>query len=115
MAAICPAAALLVRAKLAGLETPLTLAVTVKLPGVAFAVKAADVATPEPLVMAVVTPPANVPEAPVAGAVNVTVTPAIPLPFDVVTVAINRFVKAVLTVALCGVPPVACMEDGVGD
>lgn len=115
MAPICPVAALLVRAKLAVLEMPLTPAVTVKLPGVAFAVKTGDVATPELLVVAVGTPPANVPEAPLAGALNATVTPAIPLPFDVVTVATNRFAKAVLTVALCGVPPVACMEDGIGD
>jgi hypothetical protein len=38
-------------------------------------VNTAEVATPLPFVIAVLTPPANVPLAPLPGAVNVTVTP----------------------------------------
>ena len=73
---------------------------------------AADVATPEEFVVAVFTPPANVPEAPLLGTVNVTVAPLTALLFESFTVAISALVKAVLTVALCGVPPVAVIEAG---
>src|SRR5690242_11494628 len=44
-------------------------------PAVAFAVNVVDVATPLAFVAAVFTPPANVPLAPLGGAVNVTTTP----------------------------------------
>jgi hypothetical protein len=44
-------------------------------PAVAFAVNVADVATPLAFVVAVFTPPAKVPLAPLAGGVNVTTTP----------------------------------------
>src|SRR5579864_2019801 len=72
------------------------------------AVNAAEVATPLALVTAVLTPPANVPLAPVcAGAVNVTVTPLSGLLPASFTVACSVLVNAVLTVALCGVPAVA--------
>jgi len=57
-------------------------------------------------VIAVFTPPANVPLAPLAGALNVTVTPLAGLP-PIVTVATNGFAKAVPTDVLCGVPLVA--------
>ena len=75
------------------------------------AVKTAAVATPEALVMDVLTPPANMPLAPLVGAVNVTVTPLTGL-FDAsFTVACSAVVNAVLTVELCGVPAVAEMLD----
>ena len=64
-----------VREKLAGEATPETEAVTAYVPEVPLAVKTADIATPRPLVVAVVTPPASVPLAPLPGAVNVTVAP----------------------------------------
>src|SRR5712671_1528171 len=72
------------------------------------AVNVAEVATPLALVTAVFAPPANVPLAPVcAGAVNVTVTPETGLLLTSFTVACNAVVNAVLTLAFCGVPPVA--------
>jgi hypothetical protein len=78
-------------------------------PGVVFAVNTGEVATPLALVVAVLTPPANVPLAPVcAGAVKVTVTPLVGVP-PVVTVACSG-VNAVLTATLCGVPPVAVIN-----
>jgi len=73
------------------------------------AVKAAEVATPLALVVAVFTPPANVPLAPLAGAVNVTVTPLTPLPPLSFTVATKGAAKAALMGVLCGVPLVAEM------
>jgi hypothetical protein len=56
--------------------------------------------------VAVVLPPANVPLAPVTGAVKVTATPLVGDP-PVVTVATRGAANAVLTIALCGVPLVA--------
>jgi hypothetical protein len=79
---------------------------------VAFAVNTADVATPLLLVVAVFTPPANVPLAPVAGAVNVTVTPDTGLPPLSFTVATSGAPNAVLIAALCGVPLVAVTLAG---
>ncbi len=69
------------------------------------------VATPLPFVVAVavVTPPANVPVAPVAGAVNVTATPPSRLLLASLTAAVSRVPKLVFTVALCEVPPLAAM------
>jgi hypothetical protein len=55
--------------------TPETEALTEYVPTVLFAVNSADVATPELFVTAVFTPALKMPEAPVAGAVNVTVIP----------------------------------------
>jgi len=99
-----------VSAKLAGVETPDTDAVTLYgPPAVVLAVKTAAVATPKEFVVAVVTPPANVPLAPLPGAANVTVTPLTGLPPASFTVAWNCVVYAVPTVALCGVPAVAVM------
>jgi hypothetical protein len=78
-------------------------------PAVAFAVNVEDVATPLPFVVAVVdaVPFANVPLAPLAGAVKVTVTPLTGLFRESFTVACRAVANAVLTVAFCGVPPVA--------
>jgi hypothetical protein len=73
---------------------------------VLLAVKTPDVATPDPLVVAVFTPPANVPLAPLTGWVNVTVTPLAGFPPEV-TVTTNGFANGVPTVVLCGVPLVA--------
>ena len=78
---------------------------------IVFAVKTAAVATPEAFVVAVFTPPANAPLAPLAGAVNVTVTPLTPLPKESLTVACSCVANAVLTVALCGVPAVGVMVE----
>ena len=69
-------------------------------------------ATPLAFVSTVFTPPANVPLAPVPGAVNVTVTPETGLPPETFTVATSGAAKAVLTVVLCGVPLVAVMLAG---
>ena len=74
------------------------------MPAVALAVNTTDVATPLALVVAVFTPPAKVPLAPVVGAVNVTVTPLTGLLPASFTVACSEVAKAVLIVALCGVP-----------
>src|SRR5271163_954189 len=73
----------------------------------ALAVNTAEVATPEALVIAVFTPPANVPLAPLPGAVNVTVTPLTALPPASLTVATNGAAKAVLMAVFWGVPLVA--------
>jgi hypothetical protein len=67
------------------------------------------VATPFALVVAVFTPPANVPPAPIAGTSNVTSTPFSGDPPDV-TVTTSGAANAALTVALCGVPLVAVID-----
>lgn len=77
-----------------------------------FAVKTAAMATPEALVVAVLTPPAKVPLAPLPGAANVTVTPLTGLPPESFTVACNCVGKAELMLALCGVPNVATILAG---
>ena len=69
----------------------------------------AAVATPEAFVVAVLTPPANAPLAPLPGAVKVTVTPPTRLPKESLTVACSCTANAVFTVALCGVPAVAAI------
>src|SRR6202035_4329188 len=71
-----------------------------------------EVATPFEFVVAVAVleeVPLNVPLAPVAGAVNVTVRPGTGLEALSSTVALRGNANAVLTVAVCGVPPVAVM------
>src|SRR5262245_10127130 len=97
-----------VRLKLAGVDDPDTVAVTVYVPPVPFALKAGAVATPLAFVgtLAVFKPPVNVPLGPLAGAVNVTVTPLSGLLLASFTVAANAVAKLVLTLALCGVPAV---------
>jgi hypothetical protein len=122
MPALCPVPAvavtldgapgLFVRLKLAGVATPLTVAVTVKVPAVLLAVNTAEIATPLAFVVAVFTPPANVPLAPLAGAVKVTSIPGMPLLLASFTVACNVLAYAVLIVAFCGVPVVAVMLAG---
>src|SRR5271166_2959501 len=76
----------------------------------ALAVNTAEVATPEALVIAVFTPPAKAPLAPLPGAVNVTVTPLTGLPPESLTVATSGAPKAVLIVAFCGVPLAAVID-----
>jgi hypothetical protein len=81
-------------------------AVTISAPAVEFAVKAEEVATPLVLVVTVsvaVEFDANVPLAPDAGAVKVTVTPAVGFP-PVVTVATSGLVNVVATAVLCPDP-----------
>src|SRR5277367_6321352 len=67
---------------------------------------------PLALVVAVLTPPANVPLAPVAGAVNVTTAPGTGAPVTSVTVTASGAANAVFAAALYGVPPVALMFAG---
>jgi hypothetical protein len=74
------------------------------------AVKVGAVATPLALVTAVaVADPLNVAVAPLAAAVNVTVTPLIRLPPLSFTVACSAVANAVLMAVLCGVPVVVAM------
>jgi hypothetical protein len=77
---------------------------------VAFAVNAAEVAIPEGFVVAVLTPPAKLPEAPLDGVVKVTIAPLTGLPPESLTVATRGLLKAVLMVALCELPPLALIE-----
>jgi hypothetical protein len=67
--------AVLFSRKVAGVATPETEAAARYMPGMAFAVTDGETATPEGFVTAVFTPPANDPLGPLAGRVNVTVTP----------------------------------------
>lgn len=71
------------------------------------AVKAVAVATPLAFVAAMVVfvPLANVPLGPLAGAVNVTVTPGTGLLLESFTVTASAFAKVVLIFADCGVVP----------
>jgi hypothetical protein len=73
-------------------------------PAVLLAVNVAEVATPLAFVVAVFTPPANVPLAPLPGAVNVTNTPLTGLFPASVTVATKGAPNAVLIAALCPDP-----------
>jgi hypothetical protein len=77
------------------------------------AVKGGDAATPEVLVsrVAVIPPPAKVPLAPEAGALNVTLTPETGLPLASFTVTTNGLLKAWVTGALCPPPEVAVMVE----
>jgi hypothetical protein len=126
MAALCgvPLVAVIVagvaaafsRLKLAGVDTPPTVAIAVYAPEVPLAVKAVAVATPLALVFAVVIrvpEPAKVPLAPEAGAVNVTSTPLTGCEPLSSTVATIGDAKAVLTTVVCGVPPVAVIVAAV--
>lgn len=91
----------LVSEKMAGLETPGALAVTVYDPTVLLAVKAGDVACPlAPVVAVAVGCDANEPPGPLAGAVNVTVTPETGLPPESFTTATNGLANAPLICAL---------------
>jgi len=91
-------------------DAPVALATTLYgPPAVALAVNTAEVATPLEFVVAVFTPPANMPLAPLAGGVNVTTTPLTGLFPASVTAATNGAGNAVLIAALCGVPLVAAI------
>jgi len=79
---------------------------------VLLAVNAAAVATPLAFVVAVFTPPAKVPLAPLPGAAKVTVTPFTGLLLASRTVACSAVAKAVLIAALWGVPAVAVIVAG---
>ncbi len=77
------------------------------------AVRTGAVAIPLALVAAVaVSDPLKAALAPVAGAVNVTVTPLTGLLFTSFTVACSAVENTVVMPALCGVPAVAEMVDG---
>ena len=106
---------LLVSRKLAGVDAPVTLAVTLYwAPAVVLAVKTAEVATPDELVVAVVTPRAKVPLGPLPGAAKVTTDP-LPtgLPFDLSRSPREARRRRVPTVAVWGVPLVVTIEAGV--
>jgi hypothetical protein len=114
MVALCPdplviatfpgGTAVFVREKFAEVA-PVALATTLYgPPAVEFAVKTTDVATPLALVVAVLTPPAKVPLAPLAGGVNVTTTPLTGLLPASVTVATKGAANAVLIAVLCPEP-----------
>ena len=79
------------------------------------AVSVGELATPLAFVVAVtVVAPPKLPLAPLPGAVKVTVTPLSALPPESCTVACSAVANALLTVALCGVPPVAAILAAVG-
>jgi hypothetical protein len=73
-------------------------------------VNTADVATPLAFVVAVFTPPAKVPLAALAGALNVTTTPVTGLLPASFTVATSGAANAVLIVVFCGVPLIAVID-----
>jgi len=93
------------------------MALTMKVPGVEFAVNLEDVATPLLFVrsVSVVVPSAKVPLAPEEGAVNVTFSPGVPIVF-VVTVAARGATKVRPPAALCDDPLCAASArtSGVG-
>src|SRR5260370_15866733 len=86
---------------------PDEVAVTLYAPVVAFAVNVVAAAMPLEVfgVVHVLPPPWNVPLGPTAGAVKVTETPAIPLPFASVTVTANALANALPGGAVWGVVP----------
>jgi hypothetical protein len=75
-------------------------------------VNVVEVATPLALVVSVsvFVPPANLPLAPVAGAVNVTVAPLTGFESLSSTVATSGNANAMLIAPLCGVPLVAVID-----
>src|SRR5947207_3268804 len=107
---LAAAPAVFVSEKSAGVATPATLARSEeRRVGTECSVQFADVASPMTLVVAVFTPAANLPRAPLHAALLVTCTPAIGSPPPSFTVATSGAANAVLIVALCGVPLVAVM------
>jgi hypothetical protein len=87
------------------------LAVTEYFPETVLALKICEVAIPLALVIAVF-PQEKVPLAPLVGGLNVTSTPETGFEELSSTVATRGFAKFLVTVALCGVPPVALMVAG---
>src|SRR5271170_2789383 len=106
------APALLVSAKPGVVVRASPVAVTVYLPAIVLALNTCDVATPWAFVMPVVPEQAKVPLAPLVGGLNVTSTPDTGLLSASCTVATRGLAKFLLTVALCGVPPVVVMVAG---
>ena len=109
-AIIAAAPTMFVRLKRAACATPATVAVTkYGPPEIGFAVKGDELATPLALVVSVsdTVPFANVPLAPVAGAMNVTAAPVTGFESLYRTVAVRGAANTAPTVAVCGVPPVA--------
>jgi len=96
-----------VKANAAAVATPLTVALTLYIPALAFAVNAGAVATPFALVLmlAVAPPPAKVPLGPEPGAVKVTVALGTAFPPASFTVTASALANAALIVADCGVVP----------
>jgi hypothetical protein len=90
---------LLVSAKFAGASAP-TVAVSVYEPAVELAVNCAAVATPAAFVVAVLTPLAKVPLAPLAGAANVTNAQLTGLLPASLTVTCSGVKKARVTIVL---------------
>src|SRR5258705_6904583 len=109
-----PVAAVLVRLNVAAPATPTPVADTVYDPAVAPAANVGAVATPSTpdVALADTLPPLKVPVAPLAGAVNVTLTPATGWPPESVTFPARLVAKGVLTVALCGGPATAATAAG---
>jgi hypothetical protein len=102
-----------VRLKLTVAVVPATKAVTVLAPSVPLAVKVDEVTTPLALVVSVsvfVEVDANVPLAPVAGAVKTTNAPLTGCP-PIVTVATNGAANGVLSAVVCGVPLFAAIDS----
>jgi hypothetical protein len=98
-----------VRLKEAAFVTPITEAIMVYVPSIPLAVKAGDVATPFTSVVAVAVSEEvseNVALGPVAGDVNVTMTPEAGVPFEV-TVATSAAPNVASMAWLCPVPLVA--------
>jgi hypothetical protein len=91
---------------------PATLAVIVYAPVCPFAVKLGAVAIPLTVTAVAVGDPLKAALAPLLGAVNVTVIPLSKLLPASLTVACRAVAKAVLTIALCGVPLVAVILAG---
>jgi hypothetical protein len=104
-----------VRLKLVVAVTPATEAVTVSAPSVPLAVNAVEVTMPLASVGSVseFVPFANVPLAPVDGAVKVTNAPLTGAP-PIVTVATNGAANEVLTGVLCGAPLVVAISSAGG-
>ncbi len=97
--------AVLVSAKVAPVATPATVAVTLYVPVVVFAV-AVTCVWPEALVAAAAVVEADAPE---AGAVYVTVAPGMLLPYWSFTTTTSGAAKAPATTWLCGVPLTTAM------
>jgi hypothetical protein len=99
--------------KLAVAVTPETAAVMVYGPAVEFAVPVTVARPVAPVTTVVVTEPPKLAVAPEEGAVKVTEAPGTEFPKESFTVAASGVEKPVLMVGLCGVPPVAAIENGM--
>ncbi len=107
--------AMFISAKVAGVVTPATEAVTVSGPDVPFAVNIAEVATPFASVVALViveAVSANMPLAPVEGAANVTTASLTGFWPPSLTVTTSGTPKVVLTTTLCEFPLIEVIAAG---